>query len=43
MDGRDKDNDDNGFEDQDAEPTLNAPGEEGPKGITAPPDEDSEA
>jgi hypothetical protein len=46
MYGREKDKKDNGdteFEDQDAEPTLNAPGEEGPKGFTAPQDEDSEA
>jgi hypothetical protein len=28
------------IEDQDAEPTLNAPGEEGPTGITAPDEDD---
>jgi hypothetical protein len=42
MYGRENKNGENEFEDQDAEPTLNAPGEEGPKGFTAPPEEDSE-
>lgn len=32
--------DDPNIEDQDAEPTLNAPGEEGPTGITAPEDDE---
>lgn len=35
MDGRENRHEDTEFEDQDAEPTLNAPGDEGPTGTEA--------
>ena len=36
-----RENDDLDYEDQDAEPTLKAPGEEGPTGITAPEEDET--
>lgn len=42
MNGRKDSQPNENDEDQDAEPTLNAPGEAGPTGIVAPPEEEED-